>query len=189
MLPELIASRDLERLGLSRRQLERRLATGEYERIAPGQFMQAGFADDTTAAWIAAAARRPEATLCLLSAASIYDLTDEIPGRTHLAIPRGAKPVATETAPIEWHVFDGKTFSIGQSQHELPGARSIGIYSPERTLIDLFRLRHVWGDDLAIQALKRWLARSESSPWELLTMAGDFPLAKPALLAALEILL
>ena len=92
-------------------------------------------------------------------------------------------------APIAWHRFDVDTFSIGRGQYALPGGMSIGLYSAERTLIDLFRLRHTWGSDLALDALKQWLRGSGNSPGSLLTMAESFPKARPAIHHALEVLL
>ena len=132
---------------------------------------------------------RPQATLCLLTALSIHDLTDEIPARSNIATPRGAKPLTAWTAPIAWHHFDAATFDIGRAEHALPDGRAIGIYDPERTIIDLFRLRHEWGSDIAIDSLKRWLCVRKSSSSQLLVMADNFPKAKPALQNALEILL
>ena len=91
--------------------------------------------------------------------------------------------------PIAWHHFDAATFDIGRAEHALPDGRAIGIYDPERTIIDLFRLRHEWGSDIAIDSLKRWLCVRKSSSSQLLVMADNFPKAKPALQNALEILL
>lgn len=188
-LPDLLSYQSLAETGLTRRQFDRLIDQGEYERIAPGQFLRTGAADDTTAAWMAIAAKRPQATLCLLSALSIHDLTDEIPTRSDIAIPRGTKPLTTWTAPIAWHHFDPATFDIGRIEHPLAGGPSIGLYSAERTIIDLFRLRHDWGSDLAIGALKRWLRTRGNSPSRVLEMARAFPKARPALQNALEILL
>lgn len=187
--PDLLELSELPALGLSRRRLTGLLDEGAYERIGPGQYLRAGAADDTTAAWMAIASKRPEATLCLLTAASLHDLTDEIPSRSHIAIPRGRKPIAAHTAPIAWHSFDPHTFEIGRREYQLPGGRTIGLYSPERTIIDLFRLRHEWGSDLAVEALKRWLHTSGGSSSALLAQATRFPKAKPAIRHALEILL
>ncbi len=189
LLPDLLGYRDLADAGLTRRQFERLIKAEEYERIAPGQFLRTGATDDTTAAWMAIAAKRPQATLCLLTALSIHDLTDEIPTRSNIAIPRGRKPLSIWSAPIAWHHFDTATFEIGRTEYALPGGRSIGMYSAERTIIDLFRLSHAWGSDLAIDALKRWLRVRANSPSQLLAMAKDFPKGKPALRNALEILL
>lgn len=175
LLPDSLGYQNLAEVGLTRRQLTRLIEVGEYERIAPGQFLRTGATDDTTAAWMAIAAKRPQATLCLLSALSIYDLTDEIPTLSNVAIPRGAKPLTIWTAPISWHHFDATTFDIGRTEYALADGRMIGLYSEERTIIDLFRRRHDSGSDLAIDALKRWLRVRKSSPSRLLAMAENFP--------------
>lgn len=188
-LPDLLSYGDLKPHGLTRHGLDRLIDSGEFERIAPGLFLKSGIADDTTAAWIAIAAKRPDATLCLLTALSLHDLTDEIPVRSDVAVPRGTRPVTVHHAPITWHRFDAETFSTGRTEHALPDGSSIGLYSAERTLIDLFRLRHSWGSDLALGALKEWVRRRGTSPGALLTMAEDFPKARPAIQQALEVLL
>lgn len=188
-MPDLLGYRSLAALGLTRRQFDRLIEAGEYERIAPGLFLRAGAADDTTAAWMAIATKRPEATLCLLSALSIHDLTDEIPTRSDIAIPRGTHALTIAFAAISWHRFDAATFGIGRTEYALPGGLSIGLYSAERTIIDLFRLSHDWGSDLAVEALKRWLRGRGNSPSALLAMAREFPKGRPALQNALEILL
>lgn len=189
LLPDLLGYKDLADAGLTRRQFERLIETEEYERIAPGQFLRSGATDDTTAAWMAIVTKRPQATLCLLTALSIHDLTDEIPTRSNIAIPRSTKPLTAWSAPISWHHFDAATFDIGRTEHALPGGGAIGLYSAERTIIDLFRLSHEWGSDLAIDALKRWLRAKGNSPSQLLAMAKRIPKGRPALQNALEILL
>lgn len=188
-LPDLLRYDDLAAQRLTRYGLDRLVEAGEFERIAPGLFMRAGLADDTTAAWMAVAAKKADATLCLLTALSLHDLTDEIPTRSDIAIPRGSQPMTVLHAPIAWHRFDAETFGIGRTEHPLSGGLSIGLYSAERTLIDMFRLRHAWGNDLAIEALKRWLGGKGNSPSTLLELAERFPLARPALQATLEVLL
>ena len=188
-LPDLLSYDDLGPQGLTRYGLDRLIESSEFERIAPGLFLRSGLTDDTTAAWIAIAAKRPNATLCLLTALSLHELTDEIPTRSDIAIPRGTQPVTVHHAPIAWHRFDADMFSIGRTERALPGGSFIGLYSAERTLIDLFRLRYAWGSDLALGALKRWLRGRGNSPGSLLTMVEDFPKARPAIQHALEILL
>ncbi len=188
-LPDLLSYNDLAAQGLTRHGLDRLIEAGEFERIAPGLFLRSGLTDDTTAAWIAIAAKRPDATLCLLTALSLHELTDEIPARSDIAIPRGTQPVTVHHAPIAWHRFDADTFNIGRTEHALPDGSFIGLYSAERTLVDLFRLRHAWGSDLALGALKQWLRGRGNSPGSLLRMVEDFPRARPAIQHALEVLL
>jgi hypothetical protein len=91
---------------------------------------------------------------------------------------------------VRWHSFDRATFDLGRGLHPLTDeGLTIGLYSPERTIIDVFRLRHEIGDDLANEALKRWLRRRGSAPATLLELARSFPRALPALRSTLEILL
>lgn len=173
----------------SRRAVEKLAATGEYERIAPGAYVPTGAVDDTVAAWLALATRRPDVTICLMSAAGLHDLTDEIPRASHLALPRPARALRTEFAPITWHFFARSTFDIGRETHALPDGLSIGLYSAERTIIDLFRLRHTYGEDLAVGVLKTWLGRRTSRPSSLLAMATSFPAARAEIRRVLEVLL
>lgn len=188
-LPDLLRYQDFGERGLTRHRFDRLLEAGEYERIAPGLFLRANSIDDTTAAWMAIASKKPDATLCLLTALVLHDLTNEIPRDSDIAIPRGTHPMTICHAPITWHRFATDTFAIGRTEHALPGDMSIGLYSPERTIIDLFRLRHEWGSDIALGALKRWLRERDNSPAKMLAMARGFPDARPALQNALEILL
>jgi hypothetical protein len=92
-------------------------------------------------------------------------------------------------APVTWHVFDRETFDVGRTELPLDEQTTIGLYGPERSIIDAIRLRHREGNELAYAALRRWLARPGSSPAELLALAQRFPQAQKALREALEILL
>ncbi|MCU1481783.1 MAG: hypothetical protein JWQ19_2569 [Subtercola sp.] len=189
VLPDVLRYHDIEALRLTRHRLDGLIEAGEYERIAPGTFLRTDGVDDTTAAWIAIATKKPDATLCLLTALSVHDLTDEIPRKSDIAIPRGTHTMTVSRAHITWHRFAVDTFAIGRTELPLSAGVSIGVYSAERTIIDMFRLRHNWGGDIAVGALKRWLSNQENSPSALLSLARDFPDAKPALQNALEILL
>lgn len=169
--------------------LYERARAGELERIAPGAYAEPGAFDDTTATLSSIALRKPSATICLLSALALHDLTDEIPQATHIALPRGDRTLVTPRAPIRWHSFDRDTFDMGRGEHRLDSDITMGLYSAERSITDAFRLRHALGSDIANEALKRWLRRSDSAPAQLLAMARHFPKAYPALRSTLEILL
>lgn len=134
------------------------------------------------------ARRAPAATLCLTTALARHGLTDEIPSHIDVALPRGRHRPAT-SAPVVWHAFAPDTFEIGRTALSLDVDASIGLYGPERSVIDAVRLRHREGTDLAYGALRRWLRRKGNSPTELLAMARHFPKAERPLREALEILL
>jgi predicted transcriptional regulator of viral defense system len=172
--------------GLSRSGLYRAAQEGRLERIARGIYLPV---DAPAADWdrIEAATRRPDATICLASALTHYDLTDAIPAALDVAIPRGSRAPAS-TGAIAWHQFDRATFDIGREEIPIPGTdQSIGIYSPERSIADAFRLRGEVGYELARESLKEWLRRG-GKPSRLMEIASRLPRVKAPVLQALEAL-
>lgn len=172
--------------GMSRSSLYRNVKTGRWERIARGIYLPA---DAPPADWdqIEASARRPDATICLLSALAYYDLTDAIPDVLDIAIPRGARAPATQGS-IRWHHFDKGTFELGREEIPIAGSEQmIGIYSAERTIVDCFRLRSLIGYETARDATKEWLRRG-GKPAALMRMATRLPRATSSVLATLELL-
>lgn len=170
---------------VSERQLRRLVAGGSVVALARGLYRKAGWLVDEDLTEIAA--RAPRATLCLRSALARHQLTDDIPARIDVAVPRGSWTPQT-AAPVRWRHFDPGTFGIGRGQLGIGGGRDIGIYGAERSVIDAFRLRHLEGRDLAIQALKGFL-RGGGQPSELLAMARAFPRALTPIRETLEVLL
>jgi predicted transcriptional regulator of viral defense system len=133
------------------------------------------------------ALRAPEATVCLTSALSLHDLTDTIPSEIDVALPRSRRPPRVG-ASVRWHRFHEATFLIGRATMEVDEGLLLGVYSAERSVIDAFRLRHQEGEEVAVEALRRWLARPRATPADLLAMARHFPKAEPSLLQAVRIL-
>jgi hypothetical protein len=170
---------------LGERQLRNLVARGAIIPLARGVYRKEGWAGDEDLAEIAAKA--PTATVCLRSALARHDLIDDIPAVIDLAIPRGSWRPALQP-PIRWHHFDKATFEIGREMLDTGAGRAIGLYSAERSIIDAYRLRHREGDDMAHEALKRWL-KAGGQPSSLLRLAKGFPRTLPILRSTLEVLL
>lgn len=183
---KVVRPKSAERAETNRSGFYRRAKAGKWERIARGLYLPT---DAPAADWdqIEASVRRPEATICLVSALAYYDLTDAIPAALDVAIPRGARAPVTDGA-IRWHRFDKATFSIGRDQIPIPGSsHTIGIYTPERTIADCFRLRATTGYEIPREALKEWLRRG-GKPAELVQAAIQLPRTRTPVLEALEAL-
>lgn len=134
------------------------------------------------------AERVRNATLCLETALARHGLIDSIPATIDVAIPRGSTRPALQ-APCRLHQFDRATFGLGRETLDIGSRTPIGIYSAERSLIDIVRTRHLQGSDIAWEALRRWLRQPGSSPAQLIELAKHFTGTEPALRNALEILL
>jgi predicted transcriptional regulator of viral defense system len=194
-----MAARGLERLpatfryhdalaaGITKHQLYALRANGLVEPVARGLYRKSEAPRELDIDLLEIARRAPRATLCLTTALAHYDLTDVSPASIDVALPaRSYRP--TVAASVTWHLFGRATFDIGRTELRIDEDTLIGLYNPERSLIDAFRLRHREGDDLAYTALRRWLRRRGSSPSRLIAMTRDFPKTTTPIRHALEIL-
>jgi hypothetical protein len=184
-LPPAFTLADARRAGWRKDEIYKGVENGDFERIGRGAFTRTGSLDPSLASLAAATAIHASATTCLTSALVRHGLSDAIPAETDIALPRGTRHPAGFDH-IAWHSFDTTTFQIGREP--LDGGDGLFCYSPERSIIDAFRLAHREGGDTAITALKRWLRERGNYPAELLDLAKAFPKAYPSIRSALEIL-
>lgn len=173
--------------GVGDKRLYRLRDSGEIIALGGGVYR---WADAPPADWdlVEIAERAPAATLCLETALARHGLIDAIPAAIDIAVPRGSTRPAL-SAPCRIHQFAARTFDLGREELDVGGRRPIGLYSAERSLVDIVRLRHLEGSDVAWEALRRWLGRSGRSPAQLIELARHFARAEPALRRALEVLL
>ena len=179
--------RDAQRAGLSDPTVHRLLADGKLERISHGLYLQTE-AQVADLDLLVVAAANDRSTICLTSALARHDLTDQIPRRIDVALPRGTRPPKV-SAPVRWHRFAPATFDLGRDVITLDGGYTLGLYSPERSIVDADRLRHLEGDELGREALKAWLRQHGSQPSRLLGAAAPFPKALARLREDLQVLL
>jgi hypothetical protein len=173
--------------GISKRRLYALRDAGDIVGLGAGLFRWSD-AEPAELDLIEIAERVPLATLCLETALARHELIDSIPAAIDVAIPRGAhRPHLT--AVIRLHQFGTTTFELGRETMTVGARRPLGIYSAERSLVDVIRLRHAMGPELAWEALRRWLQRSGSEPSQLVAIASHFKGAEAPIRAALEVLL
>jgi predicted transcriptional regulator of viral defense system len=120
---------------------------------------------------VAVCRRAPNAMVCLNSAASFWDLTDELPDAVHIAVPRGAHRPRIALPRTKVHVFAAQTFALGRIQQQIESGEEIAISSRERTVVDLMRLRSRVGRDQALAALRTYLRSRDARPADLLRLA------------------
>jgi predicted transcriptional regulator of viral defense system len=138
---------------VSDQRLYRLRDTGEIVSLGGGVYRWADAppADDDL---VEIAERVPMATLCLETALARHGLIDAIPAAIDIALPRGStRPVLR--APSRLHQFDRRTFELGRELLDVGARRPLGIYSAERSIVDVVRLRHREGSDVAWEALRR----------------------------------
>lgn len=186
-LPSVFSYTKARAAGISSDRLHSYRAQGIVEQIGRGLYRWADSLEaDQNLLELAHRAKR--ATLCLATALARHGLTDIIPAQIDVAIPRGNR-VPRLHSPVNVHVFARKTFDLGRTEFDIGGKVFIGIYTPERSIVDVIRLRHREGSEIAWEALRRWLRRKGSKPAALVEMAKHFHGAEAAVRRALEVAL
>ncbi|MBC8195192.1 MAG: hypothetical protein ISR43_04825 [Acidimicrobiia bacterium] len=185
-LPPVFTHARARTLGLSDRVLYQWRDEGTINQLARGIFTKPHVEADPDLLEIAI--RAPYATLCLTTSLSRHGLIDEIPPMINVALPRRKRTPRT-SAPVTWHRFDENSFEVGRTSLTVLGEITIGIYGPVRSIVDAFRLTHLYGPEQAVEALKRWIKVPGNQASDLLRMAGHFPVAESPIRRVLEILL
>jgi len=186
-LPAVFTYSEARTAGLSAERLYAWRDQGILQQVGRGLYRWAD-AEEIDQDLLEIAHRAPRGTLCLVTALARHGLTDVIPPQVDIAIPRGSRPPALRKT-VSIHVFARDTFDVGREELVIGKNLSVGIYSPVRTLVDVIRLRHREGPEVAWQALRRWLARKGSQPAALLSMARRFHGADTAVRDALQVVL
>jgi len=178
-------SKDAIGAGVSWRDLYRLRDAGDIVELSRGLFQLADMAGMDHIDFIAVCARAPHGMVCLNSALSHWDLSDEIPADVHLAVPEGTHRPTIDHPPTRVHVFGAKTFGIGRLKIAEKAA-PFWITDRERTVVDAFRMRHVLGEEVALGALRRYLSQRPKRA-RLAEVARDMRVFTP-LNAALRVL-
>jgi predicted transcriptional regulator of viral defense system len=186
-LPSVFTYSGARAAGISAERLYAYRNQGLLEQIGRGLYRWAD-APEIDQDLLEVAYRVPRGTLCLVTALARHGLTDIIPDRIDIAIPRGSR-IPTLRPAIDVHVFAKKTFEMGREEVDITDGFAVGLYSAERSLVDVIRLRHREGADVAWGALRRWLRRRGAKPAMLIEMAKRFHGAERAVRSALEVVL
>lgn len=168
-----LTAREARRLGLHWEDLYRLRDNGAIVELSRGVFRSAQAPAIEFIDVLAVLARAPRAVACLNTAASIWNLTDEIPSSVHIAVPRGSHRPRVDWPTTTVHVFAAQTFELGRTSYELDTGESIIVYSPERTVVDLVRLGHRQSSEPTGELVRRYLRERGRSPAKLLAVARE----------------
>lgn len=178
-LPMTFTTKSARELGVHPRDLYAWRDGGEIVEISRGVFRRSGAPLASYPDALAVGHRAPRAIVCCLSAAAIHELTDELVASMQIAVPKRDHPPKIDYPPTTVFRFDEATFQLGISRVEAAPGEWVRIYSPARTVIDLMRLRHRFGEPIAHAALHRYLATNGAQPAVLLAFADKLGVYGP----------
>lgn len=155
----LVRPRDVADAGFPTALLYRLRDRGQVLEDAPGLFMHPDLAVSEKHAYARASKLVPGGVLCLLSALAFHGIGTQLPGAVWMALRAHSQRPRSPGFPLEVVWFSGEAFSEGQRKQRVEGA-DVRVYSPAKTVADLFRYRNKLGVDIAIEALtESWRQR------------------------------
>ncbi len=156
-----LRARDLDAKGIPRAYLARMVATGELERAGRGLYRRPDAEVTELHSVVEVAARVPQATVCLLTALQLHGLTTQAPHAVWIMIDSRARSPLLETPAVEIVRARGAALTYGTETRTLERTR-VRVTTPAKTIADCFRYRRHVGLDVALEALRDYLARSRS---------------------------
>ena len=151
---------DILRGGITRNTLYSMRDCGIVVQMARGLYRLAEMAPLNQSDLVTVAAKVPHAVIYLVSALSFHELTTQIPHEVWIAIPRNSEPPRLNYPPIRVSRLTDIAFKTGIEKHAVDG-KTVSVYSREKTLADCFSRRNEVGLDVAIEALKLYMARGK----------------------------
>lgn len=157
----ILRTSELRGYGVHPRVLYQMRDIGRIIELSWGIFALPEYLSATNSDLITTALRIPTGVICLISALSFHELTDEVPHEVYLALPRRKSTPKIDYPPVRVFHFSDETISAGVETHNLYETE-VKIFSPEKTVADCFKFRNKIGLDVAIEGLKMCLSRNGS---------------------------
>ena len=153
-LPPTFTTRVARGRGVHPRELYAWRDGGEIVELSRGVFRRGDAPPASYPDALAAFYRAPRAIVCCLSAAEVHELTDELVGSLQIAVPKGGYVPKIDYPPTVVFRFDRDAFELGLSAFEAAPGEWVRVYDAARTVVDLMRLRHRFGEPTRIRAAR-----------------------------------
>lgn len=147
---------ELRTSGIQTRDIAKAIENGIIEKIKPGLYKLVNYEHDENESFVEVCHANKRAVICMLSAASYYELTTFNPSEIYVAVPNNTDKFVLRYPPIKVYYFADSYYSPGI---EILQTKSgiVRIYNKEKTIGDLFRYINKIGEDIAVEALKKYL--------------------------------
>jgi predicted transcriptional regulator of viral defense system len=147
---------ELDRDGLSNRAIADAIRTGTLTRSGRGLYRLPEIMPSGDHALAQAALLFPEGVIALTSALAFHELTTQIPSTVDVALPRRASRRSVDI-PIRTVVMPKRLFANGVMRVRGTDGARFPVFSPERSVSDAFRYVDLVGEDVAYEALRRYI--------------------------------
>ena len=154
----LLRARDLNAQKIPRAYLQRLCDRGELEKVTRGLYRIPDAPVTEHHSLVEVSRRVPHATICLLSALQVHELSTQGPHEVWIAIQRHARKPALTYPPVHVVRMSGRALTFGVEVRAIEGVK-VRITSPAKTVADCFRFRRLVGLEAALDALRDYLKK------------------------------
>lgn len=172
----IVRGTELDRLGVHRMYLKRLVDRGLLVQRSRGIYEAAEPRLSEHDSVIEVAVRVPRATLCLLTALRLHQLTTQNPFEVWIMIDRKARKPSMTYPPIRVVRASGFALSRGVKAMRIDGVE-INVTTVAKTVADCFKYRSTVGVDVAIEALRAW--RQKRLRWRPLSPRPRLTASRP----------
>ena len=143
---------------------------GKIVREQRGLYKVSGGDDLSNPDLVVVSLKAPHGVVCLISALSFHNATDQIPHEVDLAIPKGSWESRIDQPPVHYYHFSKEPYEAGIEEHEIDG-RTVRVYSLAKTIVDCFKFRNKIGENIGLDALKLAMNEQRVSAQEIMHYA------------------
>jgi predicted transcriptional regulator of viral defense system len=147
---------ELKKANIHTRRIANAVELGIIEKIKPGLYKLINYEHDEHESFVEVCHANKRAVICMLSAASYYELTTFNPSEIYVAVPNNTDKFVLTYPPIKVYYFADSYYSQGIETLKTKSG-IVRIYNKEKTIGDLFRYINKIGEDIAFEALKEYL--------------------------------
>ena len=147
---------DLKKAHIHTRTVANAVKESIIEKVKPGLYKLIDFPWDEHDSFVDVCNSNKKAVICLLSAASYYELTTFNPSEVYVAVPNNTDKFTLEYPPIKVFYFSDSNYEPGIERVKTKSG-FVKIYNREKTIGDLFRYMNRLGEDVAVESLKEYL--------------------------------
>lgn len=162
---------ELKRAGFSQYKVAKLVENGRLKKLNKSHYENADYMGEESDFYYVEA-YAPKGVVCLLSAASHYDLTVARLSSIDVAIPRKGKAILPAWPPISIHYYSDKRYEMGIVTVK-EGLNSFKIYDEEKTVADIISFREKIGIEETKDILINYLRRSDRNLNKLIRYAND----------------
>jgi len=158
--------------GIAAATIGRLRADGEVVRLARGLYQLPDAPLDVNHGLAEAAKRVPKGVVCLTSAPSFHEITDQLPRAVWLAIGKNDWSPTVDEMPLRIVRFTKNLLEEDVETIPIEGA-PVKVFGVAKTIADCFRHRRSVGQYVALEGLQEALRQRKATPAEIARAAAS----------------